>query len=263
MGRRNRMNDEMNLTQEGVENVEPTTEEMGGATEEVIEAPKTFTQEEVNEIVGRRVARTEAKIRKEYEELESVLKAGTGKSNVSEMAAGFREYYEQKGIKIPTEPSYSDRDTAVLAKAEAEDIIKSGLEEVVEETDRLMKIGVENMTAREKAVFKALAEYRQGAERNQELSKIGVTEDVYNSKEFKDFSAKFNSNTSVTEIYEMYNKMQPKKEIRTMGSMTNNASDDKGVKDFYTRDEAMKYTKEDFDKNPELFKAVERSMLKW
>ncbi len=261
------MNDEMNLVQEGTENVEPTTEEIGGAAEEVKEAPKTFTQEEVNEIVGRRVARNEAKIRKEYDrkygELESVLKAGTGKEDVSEVAADFRAYYEQKGVKIPTEPTYSDRDMAVLAKAEAEDIIKSGMEDVVEETERLMRIGVENMTAREKAVFKALSEYRQTEERNQELMKLGVKEDVYNSKEFKDFSAKFNSNTPVTEIYEMYNKMQPKKEFRTMGSMTNTASDDTGVKDFYTRDEALKFTKKDFDNNPELFKAVEKSMLKW
>lgn len=261
------MDDEMNLTQEGTENVEPTTEEMGGAAEESIEAPKTFTQEEVNEIVGRRIARNEAKIRKEYDrkygELESVLKAGTGKEDVSEVAADFREFYEKKGIKIPTQPPYSERDTAVLAKAEAEDIIKSGLEEVIEETDRLAKLGMENMTAREKAVFKNLAEYRQNAERNQELSKLGVTEEVYNSKEFRDFSAKFNSNTSIKEIYEMFSKMQPKKEIRTMGSMTNNAADEKGVKDFYTRDEALKFTKKDFDNNPELFKAVEKSMLKW
>ena len=38
---------------------------------------------------------------------------------------------------------------------------------------------------------------------------------------------------------------------------------DKGVKEFYTRDEALQFTKKDFDNNQELFKAVERSMLKW
>ena len=48
-----------------------------------------------------------------------------------------------------------------------------------------------------------------------------------------------------------------------MGSMKNNTSDEGTVKDFYTRDEAMKFTKKDFDKNPALFKAVEKSMLKW
>ena len=57
--------------------------------------------------------------------------------------------------------------------------------------------------------------------------------------------------------------MQPKKEVRTMGSLKNNTTNDTGVKDFYTRDEALKFTKKDFDNNPELFKAVEKSMLKW
>ena len=48
-----------------------------------------------------------------------------------------------------------------------------------------------------------------------------------------------------------------------MGSMKNNTLKDSGVKDFYTRDEALKFTKKDFDKNPALYKAVEQSMLKW
>jgi hypothetical protein len=47
-----------------------------------------------------------------------------------------------------------------------------------------------------------------------------------------------------------------------MGSMKNTTKEDT-VKEFYTRDEALKFTKEDFDKNPALFKAVENSMYKW
>ena len=179
------------------------------------------------------------------------------------MTDTFRSFYESKGIHIPSEPTYTDRDTEILANAEATDIIKAGFEEVVEEVDRLADIGVENMSAREKAVFAKLAEYRQSTERSNELSSIGVKEDVYNSKEFNDFASKFGSNTSITEIYEIYNKMQPKKDIRTMGSLKTNAQQDNGVKEFYSLEEARKFTKEDFDKNPELFKAVEKSMLKW
>ena len=261
------MNENENLVLDDTENVETvTTEETTG--EEQVEIPvKTYTQEEVDEIVGKRLARNTAKIRKEYNkkygELENVLKAGTGKDNVVELTDTFRSFYEQKGIHIPSEPTYSGRDIEVLAKAEADDIINAGFEEVVEEVDRLAELGIENMSAREKQVFKELAEYRQNAERSNELSKLGVTEDVYNSKEFKDFASKFGTNTTITEIYEIYNKMQPKKEVRTMGSLKNNTTNDTGVKDFYTRDEALKFTKKDFDNNPELFKAVEKSMLKW
>ena len=261
------MNENENLVLDDTENVETvTTEETTG--EEQVEIPvKTYTQEEVDEIVGKRLARNTAKIRKEYTkkygDLENVLKAGTGEDNVVELTDTFRSFYEQKGIHIPSEPTYSGRDIEVLAKAEADDIISAGFEEVVEEVDRLAELGIENMSAREKQVFKELAEYRQNAERSNELSKLGVTEDAYTSKEFKDFASKFGTNTTITEIYEIYNKIQPKKEVRTMGSLKNNTTNDTGVKDFYTRDEALKFTKKDFDNNPELFKAVEKSMLKW
>lgn len=259
------MNENDNLVLEGTENVETVATEQ--STGEQVEQVRTYTQAEVDEIVGRRLARNTAKIHKEYSkkygELENVLRAGTGKDDVAEMTDTFRSFYESKGIHIPSEPTYTDRETEILANAEATDIIKAGFEEVVEEVDRLADIGVENMSAREKAVFAKLAEYRQSTERSNELSSIGVKEDVYNSKEFNDFASKFGSNTSITEIYEIYNKLQPKKEIRTMGSLKTNAQQDNGVKEFYSLEEARKFTKEDFDKNPELFKAVEKSMLKW
>lgn len=257
-------------TEQIAEKVETTTEQIEQV--EQIEAPaKTYTEEEFNqkldEVLGKKIARREAKIRKEYEakygNLESVLKAGTGKEDVVEITDTFKKFYEGKGIQIPTQPTYSDRDIAVLAQAEANDIIKAGLEEVVEEVDRLADIGLANMNPREREVFKTLAEYRRNAEQGKELSKLGVTEDVYTSKEFKDFASKFSSNTSITEIYKIYEKMQPKKEVRTMGSMRTNIPQDNGVKDFYSYEEAMKFTKKDFDNNPELYKAVQRSMTKW
>lgn len=243
-------------------NVENTTEET---------APKLYTEDEmnakVNEIVGKRVARKEAKIRKEleskYGELENVLKAGTGKESVEEMTDTFSQFYKSKGIEIPQKPNYSDRDIEILARAEAQDIISAGFEEVVEEVDRLSKLGLANMTARDKAVFKTLAEHRKSAEMGRELSKLGVTEDVYNGEDFKSFAAKFNSNTPIADIYEIYSKTKPKKDIKPMGSMKSTVVDDGGVKDFYTREEALKFTKQDFDKNPKLYEAVTKSMQKW
>jgi hypothetical protein len=242
---------------EQTENVEQTTEQ----------TPKTYTQEEVDALMGKRVARTEAKIRKEYErkygDLEEVLKAGTGKDNVEEMTDTFRQFYEKKGIQIRKKPNYSDDDIRVLAQADADEFIRGGYEDVVEEVDRLTGIGFDNMTAREKATFKVLAEHRKNTEQSKELTQMGVTEDVYNSKEFKDFSKKFASGTPITEVFDIYRKTQPKKEIKTMGSMKNTDSGDNGVKDFYTVEEARRFTKADFDKNPALYKAVEKSMQKW
>lgn len=239
------------VTEEVTENVETTTEE--------IPAVKTYTQEEVDAIVGKRLARKEARIRKEYDreygELVEVLKAGTGKENVGEMTDTFRDFYEKKGFKVNKKPDYSAKDIEVLAKSEAAEIINAGYEEVVEEVDRLAN--TKNLTARDKALFKVLAEYRQNEERTRELSSIGVTEDVINSAEFKDFAAKFNSNIPMKDVYDIYRKTKPQKDIKTMGSMKQ--VQDRGVKDYYSPEEIERLTMEELD-DPKVWEAVRRSM---
>ncbi len=253
------MENKENLATENVaENVEQTTEQ----------TPRTYTDAEVNEIVGKRLARREAKIRKEYDrkygELEDVLKAGMGKEDVGEITSDLRDFYTNtKKINIPTRAKYSDKDIEILARAEADDIIHAGYDEVVEEVDRLTALGADNMTDQEKAVFKVLAEHRRKTERGKELSEIGVTEDVYNSAEFQAFASKFTSGTPIKDIYDIYSKTQPKKDIKPMGSMKNITADTNTVKDFYTFEEAQRFTKADFDKNPALFDAVVNSMPKW
>ena len=251
------MNENENVVVESTENVEAVS------TEEIIaeEKPsKTFTQDEVNDIVNKRLARKEARIRKEYErkygDLESVLKAGTGKQSVEELTETFGEFYKGKGVNIPNKPTYSDRDIEVLAKAEANDIINAGYDDVVEEVDRLAKIGT-NMTAREKALFKVLAEHRQGAERRNALSEIGVTEDVYNSQEFQDFASKFNSKTPIKDIYDIYSKTKPKKEIQTMGSVRSTQT--RTTKDYYTAEEIARLTPDEL-RDPVVWETVRRSM---
>ena len=250
------MNENENLVTDVTENAEQTAEQ----------TPKSYTDEEVNAIVGKRLARQEAKIRKEYDRkygrLTDVLKAGTGKESVDEMTDTFEKFYESKGIKINKPQEYSARDLETLAKADASEFISAGYEDVVDEVDRLAEIGVENMTAREKAMFKVLAEHRQNAERAHELTKIGVGEDVLNSPDFKEFQRMFREDTPISKVYEQYTKSQPKKEIKTMGSMKSQTAD-KGVKEYYSFEEASKFTKKDFDNNPDLFRAVEASMPKW
>lgn len=249
------------LVSDLTENTEQTAEKT-----QVEEPVKTYTGEEVDAIVGKRLARREAKIRKEYDRkygrLENVLKAGTGKEDVDELTESFQKFYEGKGIEIPREPEYSEKDLAVLADVEAKGIIQAGLEEVIEETDRLADIGLDNMTARERELFRNLAEYRKKAERGKELEKIGVSKEEYSSEDFQEFASKFNSDIPITDIYSIYNKTKPRKEIKTMGSMKNNTVDN-GVKDFYSYEEAVKFSKKDFDKNPALYEAVQQSMLKW
>ena len=264
------MGDNKDLVTEVTENVEQPTEEVA-VTEEVIEQPKTYTEEELNarvdELLAKKIARKEARIRKEYDKkygkLENVLKAGTGEDDINTITDTLSNFYTKKGIQMPTEPTYSESDMRLLANAEADSIIASGFDEVVEEVDRLAELGVDNMTSREKLVFTKLAEYRKSEQDRKDLAKIGVSESALQDNDFIEFASKLNPSMSTKEKYEMYTQYKPKPKVETMGSMKNTTNNDTGVKDFYTRDEALKFTKKDFDKNPALYKAVEQSMLKW
>ncbi len=236
-------------------------------TEETAEETpaKIFTQEEFNskldELLAKKIARKETKIRKEYEQkygnLENVLKAGTGKESVEEVTDSLTKFYQSKGIDIPQKPKYSANDIETLATADANEIISYGSEDVEEELERLSNLGVENMTAREKSCFQKLMEHSQSIKHLNELEQIGVTEEVYNSKEFQEFKKQFNSKTPIANIYNMYKQMQPRKEFKTMGSMKNTA--DNRVKDFYTPEEIDRMTEADLD-NPKVWEAVRRSM---
>ncbi len=236
-------------------------------TEEVVEEPQepTFTKDQVDEMVAKKLARKEAKIRREYEKkygrAETVLKAGLQKDNFEDAVTELENYYKEEGVQIPTY-QYSERDTEILAKAEAEEIIDSGYDDLVEEVDRLAGIGVENMSKRDRIIFQKLAEERKKVEEERELKSLGIGKDT-DTNDFKEFSKKLNPSLSMKDKYEMYLKFKPTPKVETIGSMKNTKEKDSGVKDFYTRDEALKFTKSDFDKNPELYKAVEKSMLKW
>lgn len=276
-------NNNNNVIEEITENVETTPTEETVEEIDQVETQSAETQSEkiyseaeyqakFEEAMNKKMPRREAKIRKtvedeysQHKKLVSILQAGTGEKDIGKLADAFEQHYRSKGIDTTSKQlEYSEKDTAVLARADAEEIIASGFDEVVEETDRLAKIGIKNMTAREKAMFQVLAEHRQNTERSKEFADLGVTEDVYNSTEFKNFASMFKADTPIKEILSIYNKTaQPKKEIQTMGSMKNSKADNSAVKDYYSPEEAKKFTRADYDKTPGLLEAVENSMRKW
>lgn len=271
------------LVTDVTENVEElaTEELVDGVKEEATEVVETeepaklYTEEDFNkkldEVLAKKIARREAKLRREYEEkyaadleLASITKQGIGEDDSLSAVSKMNEFYKSKGIQIqPYQHSFSQRDEEVLANAEAEDIISSGYEELVDEVNRLADKGVDNMTSREKLVFTRLAQERKNQETLKELASIGVGKEAIEDKDFVDFSSKLNPSLSVKEKYEMYTKFKPKPKVEQIGSMKGTTVKDDGVKDFYSYEESLKFTKEDFDKNPKLFEAVNKSMLKW
>lgn len=248
------------VIEEDLDNVE--NEEENVNTEEKIEEPKEklYTKQEVDDIKIRTKRRIENKVRREYEKkygrAETVIKAGMQKENFEEAVNELEDYYTQEGFNIPTRVQYSDRDTEILANAEANEIIESGYDEIVEETDRLAKIGYENMSKSDKIIFNKLAEERKRIEEDKDLSSIGISRDSL-SDEFKEFAKKLDPKMPLKEKYEFYQKYKPKKEVRKLGSMESGPTNK--VKDHYTEEEIERLTDEELD-NPQIWEAVRKSM---
>jgi hypothetical protein len=253
---------------EEVTEEQPTQEQEEQVQTEPQEEQK-FTQADVdrmvndklNEILPGKINRREAKIRREndrqYGELMGLLRAGTGKESVEDITGALKGYFGQRGVQAPAQPQYSERETQILAQAEAEDIIRGGYEEVKEEVDRLARIGAQNMRPHEKALFVALGEKRKQMERGSELEKLGVQRDVYESKEFQDFSKMFDEKTPMQSVLELWQKTRPQKETyKTMGSMKQAPA--KGPKDYYSPEEIARLDDELDD--DQVWEAVRRSM---
>lgn len=262
------MEDNKELVEE-TENVEETTEET--LEEETPEEPieeveeteedriNRLVNEKVNEILPKKMARKEAKLRKEftrkYGRLETVVNAGLETNNIDDAVEKLTDFYTKRGINIPNEPQYSDRDLEVLASDDADEIISSGYEDIVDEVDRLASIGADNMTQRDKLVFVKLSNERKRIEDIKELASIGINvEDL--DDEFREYESKLNPNLSMKEKYEMYQSSKPKK-VNTIGSMK--GISEQKVKDYYSPEEISRLTEEDLD-DPKIWEAVRKSM---
>lgn len=261
------MNEQENILVEG--------EEISTETEQVEEQIETYTKaeldrilnEKLDQIIPKKLARKEAKLRREYEdklnkylENETVLKAGLGVDSIEEATESLRDFYTQNGAEIPKfERQYNESDLNILAKVEAESLIADGFDDVVEEVDRLASKGYENLTPIEKKLFTNLAEYRQAEEGKQELMKLGIKTDLLADPEFQEYKKMFNSNVELPKIVEMFNKINQKKPEQ-IGSIKNTPS--KTVKEFYTPEEVRRLNSKDLD-DPAIMKAVRYSMTKW
>ena len=249
---------ETEVTEEAVtENVEQTTEE----------TPQLFTREQMeahaNEVAGKRAARVEAKVRREFERkygrLEEVLKAGTGEESLERVTASMEDFYKGKGVTMP-QGSYSQRDLQTLAKADAQEIIDGGLEEVVAEMERLGAVGIANMTDRDKIVYRTLGEHRNTTERGKALAQIGVPEAVYNGPEFTAFAKQFQANVPITEVYKLFEKTVDTSKAEPIGSMKNGGRPEE--KTYYSPEDYDKLTPEE-RKNPVIMRRVRESMYRW
>jgi len=174
------------------ENAEPAAEK----------SPRLFTQDEVNEIVGKVKARTRAKAEKELRQ------------------------------RLTSEPR-TDADR-----------------EAIQTDARAPEEGTYTRSEGETGRFDAAQSLEAG-------------DPLLENPEFMNFAGKFHADTPAQEVLHLYRKLQPEKKYMNMGSMKHTAGDRGGVKEFYSFEEASRFTKQDFDRSPALYKAVRESMTKW
>ena len=241
-------------------------EEIRQSLKELLKSNPDY-QAEFSDMVKSRLDRQERGYQKElakYKDTENVLKSALHVNDMDEANKKLREYYENEGIKLPEvyKPGLSSREIEVLAKADAQDFINEGYDSMVNEANRLASKKYENLNERERVIFNTLAERLTEENNRRDLLKLGAKEDVLNDKDFITFKNKFNSNTPIGDIYNLYIKTQDgtKKPV-AMGSMKDTTAQ-KEVKSFYSPKDVENMTDDDWNK-PGAWEKVLASMKKW
>lgn len=245
---------------------EEVTEVKEGGQENVEPTEKTYSQTDVDRILDARSKSLNRKHQKElqkYKSVENTLKQGMKLDNIDDISRELNKFYKEQGVEITSNADYhDDREDKILAKADADEIIALGENEMIRRANELAGL---KRNARENEEFMILGENLTRIEAKKELKQKGIDEAILDSSDFKEFASQFNSNIKMSDIYDIYSKTKglKRKQPRPMESLANNTSATNEVKDFYTRDEALKFTVKDFDRNPKLYEAVEKSMENW
>lgn len=268
---------EVQATEEVTENTEETVEETLVDNEEkgdeVIETPKEalLTEAILKERLARQKRSLERKFEKtlseklsKYDQTETILRKGLEVNNIDEANEKLKTFYQEKGIEIPEakQQQYSKWEEEVLAKAEAEEIISDGFEEMESEANRLANIGIKNLSNKDKTIFNTLASKLVVENNKKALAQNGIDAKILDDADFKEFSSKFKSTEKIVDVYNLFNKnTKEKKAIKPIGSMK--TDDTNKVKDYYTPEEANKLTMDDYNKNPGLEDIIVKSAALW
>ena len=258
---------ENTVEQPAEENVEGI--ELTDTTEQETEEVKKYTEEEFNnkldDLLSKKIARERRKIEREYEnkysdyrDIGNIVSQGLEATDIKDAKNKVKSFYEEQGLTFDND-RYSDKDEEFLGEKDADEIIDLGLDVAEDEANHLASIGYDKLSTRDKAKFNSLAKTLTYSKNKQELKQMGVSEDILDNKEFKDFKKQFNSSTPLKNIYEMYKLTQPKKEVNIIGSMKGNAT--KPEKDYYTDAEISKLTLDEL-KDPVVWDKVRKSMTK-
>ena len=264
--------EEQNMATEGNLEVKDTSNDVEESKENDSVEEKTYTQEDIDRIVSQEKARLERKYRRDEEnklskakQLESTLRSGLGLTEEDDVLSKVKDFYKEQGVNIPDSQVISDKDAEILGRADANDFINDYDDEEIEAraNELAMKQKQGKTSARENAEFFKLGEYLTEKLEEKDLEANGIDTSILKDKDFKKFASRFNRNIKMTEIYELYQKVNGKevKKPASTGS-TKSTVPNNQEKEYYTPEEVDKLTSKELD-NPSIWKRVRESMKRW
>lgn len=264
-------NDENETVEEQEETNNVSEEESESSQDNVVEEEEkiSMTQKEFDEKMKIRLERQERSLKRkfdeelsEYERTKQILSSTFGTDDIKELNQKMIDYYTEEGIEIPeAKPKgLTNEEIEILGNAEAQKIIELGEEEIIEELDRLKIKGADNLTPKEKYVYKNLYETLEHKKQLDELEENGIDASILEDSDFKQYEKKFSQDMSLVEKVNLYQQLTQKEPPKKPGSMESTpVTQDK---DYYTEEEVVNLSPEEWQK-PGVWEKVRASQKKW
>lgn len=232
---------------------------------------KTYTQADIDDMKAKWESGFQKRLGKEvdrkmrvYEDenfkkdqLIDILKEQTGRETIDDLLDMSEEQY---GVTVDRTRT-SKRDAKVLGKYDAKEILDAEDDEFTEkELNRLANL---KRTEREEETYSELKSNYESkkteAQRKKEIEEKGLDETVVNSDDFKAFEKKFSKDTSISDVYDMFEKINGVKEEKpfSAGSMKDTKS--KQTDEFFTADEFNALTDKDLD-DPKIYEKAMKTI---
>ena len=225
--------------------------------QEKIEEVKNQMKEDNQKAWNKRWGQEKSKIERENakkDELIHLLQEQTDSKSIDDL---LKMSYEQYGVERPN--ISNSKDEEILGKYDAKEILELDEDSIEEEANRLAGI---KRTAREEATFmelgKHLSSKKAEAKRKQEIKEAGIDEELLNNKDFTDFMSKFNENTSLKDIYDIYLSTH---EIKKQKPFSAGSLKDKKIKsedEYFSEEEFKALTAQDLE-NPKTYEKAMKS----
>jgi hypothetical protein len=226
-----------------------------------IEEVKAQMKEDNQKAWNKRWGQEKAKMEREFAKQNEAINLFMQQTNTKSVEDLLNYSYEQYGVERPTNQR-SQEDEMILGQYDAKSILELDDDFIAEEAERLSHL---KRSAREDATFMELGRYltekKEKAQLEKEIKESGIDESLLNNQDFKDFRSKFNKETSLADIVNIYSSTQKTPVEKKTKPFSAGSSTGKVIKEeteFFTEDEFMALTAEDL-KNPRIYEKAMKS----